>query len=269
MAAYKVRGRGKEPIAHQYWKGGWKGLRQGKFESALKDHYAERPRERRVERCRLAEGSISGDESAVGINEEHGEDFLNQVIPSIIQRVRDQGNKRKVRILDLGCGLGFFTDQIRKKFGNEVVVFGTSVENPVQPEVSANQKKSYIDFIKLHSEELPPGVELDELKDTIHPNDAQFRSILEMRQFPEFDLIIDTSGEFLYSGKGFMPVDSYFDLVLTAALQKLASTGELYVSRVHPRDYATMKNFKERNPQVQIEIGDKGEYKTGFLIKKG
>ncbi|MEK7540311.1 MAG: hypothetical protein AAB558_03620 [Patescibacteria group bacterium] len=234
----------------------------------MKDHYAERPRDRRVERCRLAEGSLSGDESAVGINEEHGEDFLNQVIPSIIKRVRDQGSKRKVRILDSGCGLGFFTDQIRQKFGEEVAVYGTSIENPVQPEVSANQKKSYIDFIKQHAEELPPGVELDKLKDTIHPNDAQFRSIVEMRQFPEFDLIIDTSGEFLYSGKGFMPMDSYFDLVLKAALQKLGSKGELYVSRVHPRDYATIQRFKEKNPQFQVEIGDKGEHKTAFVIRK-
>lgn len=268
MAAFKVRGRGKEPPAHQHWKGGWKGLSRDKFDPAVKDFYAERARERRVERCRLAEGSISGDESAVGINQEHGVDFLNEVIPWVIQRVRDQGSSRKIRILDTGCGLGFFTDQIRDKFGQDVEVFGTSIENPVQPEVSAQQKKGLIEYIRKLHIVLPEGIKIDELNEHIHPNDAKFRSVLEMRQFEEFDLIIDTSGEFLYSGKGFMPHESYFDSILRASLAKLRPQGELYVSRVHPRDFRTVEDFKARNPQLEVEIGDRGENKTAFVIRK-
>ncbi len=261
------------PLAHGYWRGGWKGLRQRVFDEAVRQHYTERPTSRRVERCRLASGVISADEDneAVGVNEEHGVDFINEVIPRMLGRLTEEGLNRKLRILDLGCGFGFFTDELRQRFGDCVDVIGTSVENPVQKEIADAQKKAVIEGVRAKTHKLSAACTDVKLQEQVHPNDAKFRSVLEMRQFPKFDLIIDTSGEFLYAGKGFLPTDSYSDLMLEAAIGKLAPKGELYVSRVHSRDLARIEALQRgqtADSPVQVVSMGKGDFQSAFVITK-
>ncbi|MBI2410594.1 MAG: hypothetical protein HYV32_01690 [Candidatus Kerfeldbacteria bacterium] len=273
MPKNRIRGRGGEPFAKKPWPG-WKNLATEKWNPAVRAHYAERITNRRVERCRLAEGiiSLNQDGESIGINAEHGVNFMEDIIPRIIERVRQENDHRPVRILDMGCGFGFFTDQIRKKFGKDVVVFGTSIENLVQPEVATKQKRAIVNAVCKKELSLPPG-STEQLNDTIHPNDRKLRSILEMRDFEEFDLIIDTNGEFLYSGQGDIYATNlpYFSDVLRAAIAKLLPGGELYVAAVHARDFGKIQHMKKELPTgapIEIDIGNRGKYGTAFVIKK-
>lgn len=69
------------------------------------------------------------------------------------------------------------------------------------------------------------------LTNDIHPNDRKWRSIVQMRDFPEFDMIIDTYGEITYSEPARLADDpELFNLTIRAALSKLLPDGDLYVA---------------------------------------
>lgn len=200
-----------------------------------------------------------------GVGAVHERDFLNEEIPAIIERVQQEGTGRKPVILDSGCGLGFFTDQIRAKFGDRVKVYGTSIEKSTSRKRKLHiieklreghtwYKKQGMDPVK--KEELLAYYDgVEKHGDTMHPNDAKWRSLREMRDFPEFDLIIDTYGEFYYASIE-SSVDAsrkhLFDDLFEAAIKKLRPGGQLYMS---PLDDATTNKLRMRIKQMENEMG--------------
>lgn len=107
------------------------------------------------------------------IAERHGESFINEVIPRLIGENPD----RKIKILDIGGGMALFAKQIRDTFGDKVEVFTTGLrKKPAKMERLNIGEQSKLD-----------------------KNDLKWRSILELHDFPEFDLMVDTVGESMYS----------------------------------------------------------------------
>ncbi|EKD43116.1 MAG: hypothetical protein ACD_72C00449G0001 [uncultured bacterium] len=104
-------------------------------------------------------------ESGFEITELHDEDFIKETIPSLIA----SNPNRKVKILDVGGGSARFAQQIRDAFGDKVEVFTTG---------------------------LSKGAAKLERKTKLHKNDLKWRSVLQLTDFPEFDLIVDTFGEY-------------------------------------------------------------------------
>jgi SAM-dependent methyltransferase len=121
---------------------------------------------------RMSEGGL--DEHS--ISQLHETSFINDVIPKLIERKK---KGEKVKVLDVGGGAGFFTDEIRKRFGEKVEVFSTGLS-----------KRAAEDYREKT---------IGEKNKNLHPNDIKWRSILELSDFEEFDLIIDTLGEFYYT----------------------------------------------------------------------
>lgn len=120
-----------------------------------------------------ANRKAEGDQS---IAQFHGVSFIKDIIPQLIAGKKDG---EKVRILDVGAGAALFTDEIRKTFGKDVLVFSTGL--------SKSTAKNYREENLLDN------------NSKLHPNDLKWRSILEFSDFEEFDLIIDTFGEYTYA----------------------------------------------------------------------
>ena len=166
--------------------------------------------------------------------------------------------KRPVRILVLGGDVGFFNDEVRHNYGNKVEVFGTTIETAY----SRKRKRAIIEWLKTKSEFKEPETKdylLKALQKDIHPNDRKWRSIVEMRDFPEFDMIIDTYGELKYSSAGkdiYDQGERLFDLTMKAALLKLLPGGDLYISDLD-------KILEERNFNKFV-----GEKADEFTITK-
>jgi|SRR3989339_1297254 len=191
------------------------------------------------------------EEYAETINQLHGVDFLNDVIPKLIEKISMSGVNRKVKILDMGCGLGFFNDQIRAKFGDKVEVYGTGINK-------ANLKKRKAAIIKdirsgkIIMPESDREEILSETDGNLHPNDAKWNSVEELSDFPEFDLIIDSEGEMIYAGgtgAGFFPKGDSTQTKLQCAIKKLNPGGQLFIYRIH-------KNHKGITPERRQWLED-------------
>ncbi len=116
---------------------------------------------------------VESDEIPDSIAGRHEESFINETIPRLIE----ENPNRKIKILDIGGGIGMFAKQIRESFGDKVEVFTTGLK-----------KKA----VKKEMERVGESIKLNK-------NDLKWRSVLELHDFPEFDLMIDTAGEALYS----------------------------------------------------------------------
>ncbi|GEM_PF-1759737 len=103
----------------------------------------------------------------------HDTSFLNKEIPEIIKRKKPG---EKLKILDVGGGIGSFTEQIRKKYPNEVIVYSTGLS-----------KKAARKYRK------------DNVMGPLDRRDLKWRSVYELSDYPEFDLIIDSFGEQWYT----------------------------------------------------------------------
>lgn len=247
-------------------------LAEDKWKPASSDYYKQIPWERRLLDWRMAEKVINlgydFEECASGVNESHGVDFINEVIPQMMRKKKERGDNRKFKVLDLGCGLGFFNDQLRSVFGDDVEVYGTSL-------AKKDIRKRKIKVVQEIKEGIIPMAEKDkntflsQINKKLNPNDAKWASILEMRNFPEFDLIIDTCGEMLYSGKGFFPHESYSSDVLKAAICKLLPGGSFFVAITHNRDRI---KYHEDNLRLTYPIDIIENYRaldeTAFIITK-
>lgn len=109
------------------------------------------------------------------INELHGMSFLEY----IERRLGERSNSGKFKVLDVGGGAGLFADQLKEKFGDDISVFTTGLKKSVAQEQREQSGKSSLpkEYLK-------------------------WRSIRELQNFPEFDLITDTFGEFYYEAGG-------------------------------------------------------------------
>ncbi|HPV70900.1 MAG TPA: hypothetical protein PKY08_03360 [Candidatus Magasanikbacteria bacterium] len=166
------------------------------------------------------------DTSSLSPNEDieyaHGISFLNQVIPEILERFAKQDKKRKIKILDLGGGVGLFADQIRERFGEKVAVYTTSAFGS-----SEKTRKELVEKKKTATKN-------KEAK--LHKLDAYKTSIGDFRDFPEFDLIIDTYGEMYYTQGNFTNSDAQekvgFKEKIDMVIKKLQEGGRLFLGKV-------------------------------------
>ncbi len=108
--------------------------------------------------------------------------------------------------MDTGAGVGKYTDQLRSIFENND--FGIKFE-VLSTGLSKKAAKTY------RNRQSMPG---------LHQNELKWRSISEMSDFPEFDLIIDSYGEQLYSsqlGPRRQPDNEVFGRYIEIVLSKL------------------------------------------------
>lgn len=132
--------------------------------------------------------------------------------------------KRKFRVLDLGAGTCAYARQLREEFGNRVKVFTTGLSKaPAQGLL----RKALGDHT----------AKLDK-------NDLNFRSVRELRDFPEFDLVIDTFGECCYINEGhanaYLPQRNLYDDLenyFTAVISKLKPGGIASIHFALPKPY--------------------------------
>lgn len=136
----------------------------------------------------------------------HQQPFIRKVIPELINKKNDG---KKVHILELGSGAGIFAEQIRQAFEDRVEVYTTGLKKK-----AAQQSRT------AHGTQNIPY--LSELPKKLKKQDLKWRSISELRDFQEFDLIIDTIGEAEYRKDLF---NEYFDHVAA----KLLPGGEAFI----------------------------------------
>ncbi|GEM_PF-2646025 len=116
------------------------------------------------------------------------------ILDDIEKRVGMAPNGRKIRVLDVGAGVGAFTEQIREKFGDRIKVYSTGLSK-----AAAKKFRK-----KVNSEN--SGWNLNgKISEELHPDDLKWRSVKQLSDFEEFDVIVDTVGEgtsYLKDGEG-------------------------------------------------------------------
>ncbi|HLC70263.1 MAG TPA: hypothetical protein VJH75_04440 [Patescibacteria group bacterium] len=170
---------------------------------------------------------IAGDVSTI-----HGFDFIDGVIPEKKQELQQRGIKRKIRICDIGSGLGLFCDQLKHYHGLDTKIFGTSLRR----KGDRGRKKSSTDALDKMGLERSKSrrEEINKITDkTINRESRLVESLAELHNFPEFDIMFDTFGELYYSAlddvenkKTDFP---HFFEKLKMALDKLMPGGTLYI----------------------------------------
>ena len=155
------------------------------------------------------EGNHREDETIEHI---HGESFIEKVIPN---KLKDLKPGQKLKILDNGAGAALFVDQIRAAFDDKVDVYSTGISKRVA--------QTY------RRDHLLPKLKLKDLK---------WRSISQLKDFPEFDLIIDTWGEQYYrtignrKGENLLVDASEYEKHLEQVVKKLLPGGYASLSPI-------------------------------------
>lgn len=105
----------------------------------------------------------------------HGESFTGKIIPEMLKKI---SHGEKLKILDNGAGTAYFTEQIRSipEFVDKVVVYSTGISK----QAARKQRRR------------------DGKDSPLHQNDLKWRSLQELSDFPEFNLIVDSFGEQYY-----------------------------------------------------------------------
>lgn len=123
--------------------------------------------------------AVNRTETNEGIQWEHGRSFISE-----IQIMLDSGQKQ-VRVLDLRGGSCMYSREIRERFE------------------SSPQYKGRVKVFTTGLRKLSARHELREAsnnpKAQLHADDLKWRSVKELHDYEEFDLIIDTFGEFHYT----------------------------------------------------------------------
>ena len=153
------------------------------------------------------------------IDDEHGLHFIKDVIPKLIKA---KEGKDKVRILDIGGGIGIFTEELRKRFRDAVQVYSTGLRK--QPARIFRRKVNEYD---------------ENISRKLHHDDLKWRSVLQLSDFPEFDLIIDTYGEQYYGRSD----EDTFEMYLRAIIAKLNQGG---LASITPIEQGTKRNILEK-----------------------
>jgi SAM-dependent methyltransferase len=177
----------------------------------------------------------------------HNVSFLKEIIPELISKKQ---NGEKVKILDVGAGMTFFTNQIRKQFGDKVRVFSTGL--------SKQAFRSQLEQWQNTRNELVSG-----LPHELHEDDLRWRSIKQLTDFEEFDLIIDTYGEFTYDAtqNGLINenyLESVFQYIYFVSA-KLRVGGEASISPIGFDDPETKQKFKDQLELRSAKFGIKFE----------
>lgn len=157
------------------------------------------------------------------LNAEHGKDFIGKIIPETIARVRNRHPDQPARILDLGGGLSLVAAEIRKNFGKAVQVYTTMLNRPV----AAEKRRQMVETRRGKVWPLKKDNIIASLPAELDARDGKWRSIEELTDYPEFDLMLDTYGELYYA-----TVSSGFKVCYMAAVRKLQVGGELHIARL-------------------------------------
>lgn len=219
----------------------------------------------------------------------HNESFIDYISELIAQK-DSAGDKSKVKILDVGGGAAMFADQLRRTFGDRVKVYTTGL------------RKQSAELLRAS---LMQGVQGDkhkpesfEMSARLHKDDLKWRSILQLSDYPEFDLIVDTFGEFEYANiekyevyfreakykKGDRENDAYgkehggkVEQYLNAVVNKLLPGGKASILFFigHRQVPAMIKEIlKKIKDSIDFTIvrrettGSKGEFECLLKIKK-
>ena len=174
------------------------------------------------------------------IEEEHGISFFEQIIPRLLQSKKEH---EIVKILDIGGGVGIFSAELRKRFGDKIKVYTTGLRK--QPARMFRRATNYL---------------TPDLSQTIHQDDLKWRSILELKNYPEFDLIVDTYGEQYY---GTVTDSEKFTLYIQAIIAKLQPGGIASISPIENtarrsllKQIATESNAKIEMKQIHTTSGN-------------
>ena len=167
--------------------------------------------------------------SGYDIRSVHGESFLGYIDQVLVRREL-HGNSEKFVVFDIGGGAGLYAQQIRDRFGDKVRV--------------------YTSGLKKRTAEKAKGGKL-------HKDDLKWRSVLQLKNFPEFDLILDTFGEKHYSSwLSNFPCNQ--ERYFTAVINKLKFGGRAsIVAKYVPEFLAEIKKFCEDNFAVDVEFDEK------------
>lgn len=188
------------------------------FEPALKDDRPVNYPVTRTEGNKIEGADISG---------AHFERFIAETIPRLIAENPD----RKIKIIDIGGGAALFAKQIRDAFGDKVEVFTTGLKKKAAKMARAKEG----------------------LSEKLDKNDLKWRSILQLHDFPEFDLMVDTFGEFFMGDKTLEGQMVY----ITTVIKKMALGG-------HASIWAGYLHHKIINSDIlrkmEIENGVKIEF---------
>lgn len=138
---------------------------------------------------------------SLGIGEPKLERYHNESFVIWLENYLTSHPQTVAAVLDIGGGAGLYAEQLRNIFGDSVTVFTTGLSKK-----SANTLREHINhknsFFSYQSE--------IDVKDKIHPNDLKWRSVLQLSDFPEFDLMVDTVGEFSYLSDNESEIKRYF-----------------------------------------------------------
>jgi SAM-dependent methyltransferase len=186
------------------------------------------------------------------IKEVHLISFIDEVIPRMLEQKKPG---EKVRILDVGGGIGVYAEELRKHFKDRVAVATTGISKAFARDVRKREKGTpYI---------------LGGIAEKLHPQDLKWRSVYELSDYPEFDLIIDSFGELEYSVNyyDYRDVEKVRDY-LRIVCRKLKSGGEaslfpLYISNFERREYHEMRNDLCREEGVEIAFVDNEDLRRG------
>lgn len=198
----------------------------------------------------------------------HGVNFFNEIRGKIEAR-KSKGDTTPVNILVTGSDLSFFNDELRLKFRDDVTVYGTTVELSR----ARMRKKRFVKSIRDGKTRLEPELQkylTGVLSETLDPRDGKWRSILQMQSDkPEFDMIIDTCGELLYSDDENRP--EIFEMTFEACIVKLNPGGKLYIAELpwkrmkFVEEYCIKNNLKLEKNQYENRHQDT---QTNFIITK-
>lgn len=204
---------------------------------------------------RLEQDKIDDNEFSEKIEDEHGVHFIRDVIPYLISKHPGE----KIKILDVGGGIGAYSEQIRQAFPNEVEVFSTGLSKKIAKKVRASMVEKKDEW-----KWLPPKLDR---------NDLKWRSVKQLSDYQEFHLIVDTFGEHYYDvyakNKGTKDKFDKLELYLTIIAKKLLPGGMASIKGgVFYSDedqYQYLKARLEKNLGMQI-LYDK-KYGTLTVLK--
>lgn len=180
------------------------------------------------------EGENKGDHGSIDLI--HRTSFINEVIPYFLENKK---NGEKVRILDIGTGAALYPKQLRERFGNMVEVYSTGLSKKMAHK---------------HRGEGIKDVPIPKL----HPNDLKWRSILELRDGEEFDLILDSYGEQLYTTQLVESGHAEFLKYLEAVVKKLKPGGlaSIYPVLSEKNNFEQVKSYLEEKYGVLFETDE-------------
>lgn len=176
----------------------------------------------------------------------------------IKQKLSDSDYNKVVNVLDVGGGAGLYAEQIRKEFGDKVDVYTTGLRKQAAVKLRSALTDNTSEYFKM-----PKDISIDAKP---HRQDLKWRSILQLSDYEEFDLIVDTAGEFAYAARDRESINRY----VAAVVHKLLPGGKASIGFINEAQMGIIGGILteiERNK----EYGDNISFdlkKNGFKSKE-